>query len=60
VGGRFSDVSESDVVNGTIGVAMVALLGDPKLAVRAARVLLEDNSSRKRELRASRLNHARR
>jgi hypothetical protein len=53
VSSRIADVSESEAVHGTIGVAMVALLGDPRLAVRAARVLLEDNSSRKRELRAS-------
>jgi len=52
---RITDVSGSDAVHGTIGVAMVALLGDPRLAVRAARVLLEDSSSRKRELRAARL-----
>ena len=58
VSSRFADVSESEAVHGTIGVAMVALLGDPRLAVRAARVLLEDTSSRKRELRASRAQRA--
>ncbi len=53
VGTRIAE-SESDAVHGTIGVAMVALLGEPRLAVRAARVLLEDSSARKRELRAGR------
>jgi hypothetical protein len=52
VSSRLADVSESEAVNGTLGVAMVALLGEPRLAVRAARVLLEDSSARKRELRA--------
>jgi hypothetical protein len=54
VSARLAGVSESDAVHGTIGVAMVALLGEPRLAVRAARVLLEDSSERKRELRAGR------
>lgn len=60
VGARFSEVSESDALHGTIGVAMVALLGDPRLAVRAARVLLEDSAPNKREFRARRLHRARR
>jgi hypothetical protein len=52
VSSRLADVSESEAVSGTLGVAMVALLGEPRLAVRAARVLLEDSSARRRELRA--------
>jgi len=54
VGSRIAE-SESDAIHGTIGVAMVALLGEPRLAVRAARVLLEDSSARRRELRAGRM-----
>jgi hypothetical protein len=36
--------SGSTAMNGIVGVAMVGLLGgSPRLAIRAARVLLEDN-----------------
>jgi hypothetical protein len=56
-GTRLADVSESEAVRDTIGVTMVALMGDPRLAMRAARVLLQDNSSRRRELRRGDRSH---
>ena len=38
------DESGSTAMNGIVGVAMVGLLGgSPRLAIRAARVMLEDN-----------------
>jgi hypothetical protein len=56
-GTRLTDVSGSEAVQDTIGVAMVALMGDPRLAMRAARVLLQDNSSRRREMRRADRSH---
>ena len=52
---RFGGVSELPVVRGIVDVTMVGLLGGgPRLAIRAARVLLEDSyaarSSTDREL----------
>lgn len=41
---RFPKVSESTAVRGIIDVTMVGLIGGgPRLAIRAARVLLEDS-----------------
>jgi hypothetical protein len=41
---RFKGVSESTAVNPIVGVAMVGLLGGgPRLAIRAARVVLADS-----------------
>jgi hypothetical protein len=41
---RFPRVSESTAVRGVIDVTMVGLIGGgPRLAIRAARVLLEDS-----------------
>lgn len=41
---RFAKVSESTAVRGIIDVTMVGLIGGgPRLAIRAARVLLEDS-----------------
>jgi hypothetical protein len=41
---RFGKVSESTAVRGIIDVTMVGLIGGgPRLAIRAARVLLEDS-----------------
>ncbi len=41
---RFGRVSESTAVRGIIDVTMVGLIGGgPRLAIRAARVLLEDS-----------------
>jgi hypothetical protein len=41
---RFKGVSESTAVNPILGVAMVGILGkSPRLAMRAARVLLADS-----------------
>ena len=40
---RFAGASESRAANAIVGIAMVGLLGGgPRLAVRAARVVLED------------------
>jgi hypothetical protein len=41
---RFGGVSELPVIRGIVDVTMVGLLGGgPRLAIRAARVLLEDS-----------------
>lgn len=41
---RLGGISESPVVRGIIDVTMVGLLGGgPRLAIRAARVMLQDN-----------------
>lgn len=40
---RFGRVSDSGAMQGIVGVAMVGLLGDPRLAIRAARVLIDDS-----------------
>jgi hypothetical protein len=43
-GGPLGRVSESTTVQGMVGVAMVGLLGGgPRLAMRAARVVLQDS-----------------
>jgi len=43
-GSRLGGISESPVVRGIIDVTMVGLLGGgPRLAIRAARVMLQDN-----------------
>jgi hypothetical protein len=43
---HLEEASGSAAMNGIVGVAMVGLLGgSPRLAIRAARVMLEDNYS---------------
>jgi hypothetical protein len=52
---RFGRVSESEAVEGIVGVAMVGLLEkDPRLAMRAARVLLEDGYRSRQSARRAR------
>jgi hypothetical protein len=57
---RFGHLSESAAVQGIIDVAMVGLIGGgPRLAIRAARVVLEDrygsrSSARQGQMRAGR------
>jgi hypothetical protein len=52
---RFGRVSESEAVEGIVGVAMVGLLEkDPRLAMRAARVLLADSYRSRQSMRRAR------
>jgi hypothetical protein len=58
--GHLEEDSGSAAMNGIVGVAMVGLLGgSPRLAIRAARVMLEDNYS-SRSAGPSRLRRRRR
>jgi hypothetical protein len=53
---RFGGVSESTAVRGIIDVAMVGLIGGgPRLAIRAARVFLEDSYTSRISARDGRL-----
>lgn len=53
--GKFGRVSESEAMEGIVGVAMVGLLEkDPRLAMRAARVLLEDGYRSRQSARRAR------
>jgi hypothetical protein len=53
---RFATVSESGPVREIIDVAMVGLIGGgPRLAMRAAKVLLEDSYASRASLRRGRL-----
>jgi hypothetical protein len=52
---RFKAVSESTAVNPILGVAMVGILGkSPRLAMRAARVLLADSYASRSSTRQGR------
>jgi hypothetical protein len=55
-GTRFAGVSESSAANAIVGVAMVGLLGGgPRLAMRAARVVLTDGYGARSRARDGRL-----
>lgn len=58
---RFGRVSESEAVEVIVGVAMVGLLEkDPRHAMRAARVLLEDSYRSRQSMRRARRRDRRR
>jgi hypothetical protein len=58
---RFGHLSESPAVRGIIDVAMVGLIGGgPRLAIRAARVVLEDRYGSRSSARHGRTHKARR
>jgi hypothetical protein len=53
---RFGGVSESTAVHGILGAAMVSLLGGgPRLAIRAAGVVLQDSYRSRSSARQGRL-----
>jgi hypothetical protein len=55
-GTRFAGASESSAANAIVGVAMVGLLGGgPRLAMRAARVVLTDCYGARSQARDGRL-----